>query len=221
GDLQYRNVTYKANSWETGLVDDNFNFFNPKAGLNFEIDQKNTLYFSYARANREPNRTDYEGGNVKPEKLNDYELGWRFNSEKFQLTSNFYYMQYKDQLILTGTLDDVGNPIRSNTDKSYRLGFEVDATIKLSDKFIIRPNFTLCSNKNVELDVEGQNYGTTDSAYSPSVIAGNIIVYSPIQDLHISLLQKYVGEQYMNNIELPAAKLADYFINDLNVSFEI
>jgi iron complex outermembrane receptor protein len=221
GDLQYRNVTYKANSWETGLVDDNFNFFNPKAGLNFEIDQKNTLYFSYATANREPNRTDYEGGNVKPEKLNDYELGWRFNSEKFQLTSNFYYMQYKDQLILTGTLDDVGNPIRSNTDKSYRLGFEVDATIKLSDKFIIRPNFTLSSNKNVDLDVEGQNYGTTDIAYSPSVIAGNIIVYSPIQDLHISLLQKYVGEQYMNNIELPAAKLADYFINDLNVSFEI
>ncbi|MCI9846747.1 TonB-dependent receptor [Flavobacterium pectinovorum] len=221
GDLQYRNVRYKANSWETGLVDDTFNFFNPKAGLNFEIDQKNTLYFSYARANREPNRTDYEGGNVKPEKLNDFELGWRFNSEKFQLNSNFYYMGYKDQLILTGTLDDVGNPIRSNTDKSYRLGLEVDATIKLSDKFIIRPNFTLSSNKNVDLDVEGQNYGTTDIAYSPSVIAGNIIVFSPIQDLHISLLQKYVGEQYMNNIELPSAKLADYFVNDLNVSFEV
>jgi iron complex outermembrane receptor protein len=221
GDLQYRNVTYKANSWETGLVDDNFNFFNPKAGLNFEINQKNTLYFSYARANREPNRTDYEGGNVTPEKLNDYEFGWRFNSDKFQLTSNFYYMQYKDQLILTGTLDDVGAPIRSNSEKSYRLGFEVDATIKLSDKFIVRPNFTLSSNKNVDLDVEGQNYGTTDIAYSPSVIAGNIIVYSPIQGLHISLLQKLVGEQYMNNIELPSAKLADYFVNDLNVSYEI
>jgi len=221
GDLQYRNVTYKANSWETGLVDDNFNFFNPKAGLNFEIDQKNTLYFSYARANREPNRTDYEGGNVKPEKLNDYELGWRFNSEKFQLSSNFYYMGYKDQLILTGTLDDVGNPIRSNTDNSYRLGFEVDATIKLSDKFILRPNFTLSSNKNVDLDVEGQNYGTKNIAYSPEVIAGNIIVYSPLESLHISLLQKFVGEQYMNNIELPSAKLADYFVNDLNISYEI
>lgn len=221
GDLQYRNVTYKANSWETGLVDDNFNFFNPKAGLNFEIDQKNTLYFSYARANREPNRTDYEGGNVKPEKLNDFELGWRFNSEKFQLSSNFYYMGYKDQLILTGTLDEVGAPIRSNTDKSYRLGFEVDATIKLSDEFIVRPNFTLSSNKNVDLDVEGQNYGTKNIAYSPEVIAGNIIVYSPVESLHISLLQKFVGEQYMNNIELPSAKLADYFVNDLNVSYEI
>ena len=221
GDLQLRNVTYKANSPETGLVDDTFNFFNPKAGLNFEINQKSTLYFSYARANREPNRTDYEGGNVKPEKLNDFELGWRFNSEKFQLTSNLYYMGYKDQLILTGTLDDVGSPIRSNSEKSYRLGFEVDATIKLSEKFILRPNFTLSSNKNVDLDVEGQNYGTTDIAYSPSVIAGNIVVYSPIKNLHLSLLQKFVGEQYMNNIELPSAKLADYFVNDFNVSYEI
>ncbi|OXA96321.1 TonB-dependent receptor [Flavobacterium hercynium] len=221
GDLQYRNVTYKANGAETGLVDDSFNFFNPKAGLNYELDTKNTLYFSYARANREPNRTDYEGGNVKPEKLNDFELGWRFNSERFQLSSNFYYMAYKDQLILTGTLDEVGAPIRSNSEKSYRLGFEVDATIKLSEKFILRPNFTLSDNKNVDLAVAGQNYGTTKIAYSPAVIAGNIIVYSPISNLHLSLLQKYVGEQYMNNVELPEAKLADYFINDLNVSYEI
>ncbi|MFA9187001.1 TonB-dependent receptor [Flavobacterium sp. FBOR7N2.3] len=221
GDLQYRNVTYKANGADTGLVDDTFNFFNPKAGLNFEINQKNNLYFSYARANREPNRTDYEGGNVKPEKLNDFELGWRFNSETFQLNSNFYYMGYRDQLILTGRLDDVGAPIRSNTDKSYRLGFEVDATIAVSEKIILRPNFTLSSNKNVDLAVEGQNYGTTKIAYSPEIIVGNIIVYSPIQNLHISLLQKFVGQQFMNNIELPEAKLADYFVNDLNVSFEI
>ncbi len=221
GDLQYRRVHYKANSAETGLVNDTFNFFNPKAGLNYEINQKNTLYFSYARANREPNRTDYEGGNVKPEKLNDFELGWRFNSEKIQLNSNFYYMGYKDQLILTGRLDDVGAPIRANTEKSYRLGFEFDATISLSENFIIRPNFTLSSNKNVDLAVEGQYYGTTKIAYSPEVIAGNIIVYKPIENLYVSLLQKYVGEQYMNNIELPEAKLADYFVNDLNISYEI
>lgn len=221
GDLQYRNVTYKANSAETGLVDDNFNFFNPKAGLNYAFTPNSTLYFSYARANREPNRTDYEGGNVKPEKLNDYELGWRFNSEKFQLNSNVYYMAYKDQLILTGRLDDVGNPIRANTEKSYRLGFEFDATIALSDKFTLRPNFTLSSNKNVDLAVDGEYYGTTKIAYSPEVIAGNVIVYKPIERLYLSLLQKYVGEQYMNNIELPAAKLADYFVNDFNASYEI
>ncbi|CAM3629393.1 TonB-dependent receptor [Flavobacterium chungbukense] len=221
GDLQYRNVHYKANSAETGLVNDNFSFFNPKAGLNYAFTQKSTLYFSYARANREPNRTDYEGGNVKPEKLNDYELGWRFNSEKFQLNSNFYYMAYKDQLILTGRLDDVGNPIRANTEKSYRLGFEFDATIALTDKFTLRPNFTLSSNKNVDLAVDGEYYGTTKIAYSPQVIAGNVIVYKPIEGLYLSLLQKYVGEQFMNNIELPSAKLADYFVNDFNASYEI
>ncbi|WP_343588337.1 TonB-dependent receptor [Flavobacterium sp.] len=221
GDLQYRRVRYKANSAETGLVDDTFNFFNPKAGLNYAFNEKNTLYFSYARANREPNRTDYEGGNVKPEKLNDFELGWRFNSEKFQLNSNLYYMGYKDQLILTGRLDDVGNPIRANTEKSYRLGFEFDATIAISDKFTLRPNFTLSSNKNVDLAVDGEYYGTTKIAYSPEVIAGNVIVYKPIERLYLSLLQKYVGEQYMNNIELPAAKLADYFVNDFNASYEI
>jgi iron complex outermembrane receptor protein len=221
GDLQLRNVHYKANSYETGLVNDNFNFFNPKTGLNFDINTNNKLYFSYARANREPNRTDYEGGNAKPEKLNDFELGWRYAADKVQFNSNVYYMAYKDQLILTGKLDDVGSPIRSNSEKSYRLGLEVDATIALSKQFIIRPNFTLSSNKNIDLAVEGENYGTTDISYSPSVIVGNIIVYKPLESLQISWLQKFVGEQYMNNIELPAAKLANYFVNDLNVAYEI
>lgn len=220
GDLQYRTVNYKANGVQTTVVDDTFNFFNPKTGLTYDINANNALYFSYARANREPNRTDYEGGNVKPEKLNDFELGWRYVAEKVQFNSNVYYMAYKDQLILTGNLDDVGAPIRSNSEKSYRLGLEVDATIALTNQLIIRPNFTLSANKNTDLAVEGQNYGTTDIAYSPSIIAGNILVYTPVENLHISWLQKFVGEQYMNNIELPAAKLADYFVNDLNVAYE-
>lgn len=219
GDLQYRSVNYKANGVQPTLVDDTFNFFNPKTGLTYTINSGNSVYLSYARANREPNRSDYEGGNVKPEKLNDFELGWRYVAEKVQFNSNVYYMAYKDQLILTGNLDDVGAPIRSNSEKSYRLGLEVDATIALTDQLIIRPNFTLSANKNIDLAVEGQNYGTTDIAYSPSIIAGNIMVYTPIENLHISWLQKFVGEQYMNNIELPAAKLADYFVNDLNVAY--
>ncbi|TDD78514.1 TonB-dependent receptor [Flavobacterium caseinilyticum] len=219
GDLQYRSVNYKANGVQPTLVDDTFNFFNPKTGLTYTINSGNSVYLSYARANREPNRSDYEGGNVKPEKLNDFELGWRYVAKKVQFNTNVYYMAYKDQLILTGNLDDVGAPIRSNSEKSYRLGLEVDATIALTDQLIIRPNFTLSANKNIDLAVEGQNYGTTDIAYSPSIIAGNIMVYTPIENLHISWLQKFVGEQYMNNIELPAAKLADYFVNDLNVAY--
>jgi iron complex outermembrane receptor protein len=219
GDLQYRSVNYKANGVQPTLVDDTFNFFNPKTGLTYTISSGNSVYLSYARANREPNRSDYEGGNVKPEKLNDFELGWRYVADKVQFNSNVYYMAYKDQLILTGSLDDVGAPIRSNSEKSYRLGLEVDATIALTDQLIIRPNFTLSANKNNDLAVEGQNYGTTDIAYSPSIIAGNILVYTPIENLHISWMQKFVGEQYMNNLELPAAKLADYFVNDLNVAY--
>jgi iron complex outermembrane receptor protein len=221
GDLQVRNVHYKANSYETGVVNDNFSFFNPKAGINYTINSKNNLYISYARANREPNRTDYEGGNVKPEKLNDFELGWRYLSEKIQLNSNLYYMAYKDQLILTGTLDDVGNPIRSNSEKSYRLGLEVDATFLVSKQISLRPNVTLSRNQNIDLAVSGQNYGTKDISYSPSVIAGNSLIYKPSESLQIVWLQKYVGQQYMNNIESAASKLTDYFINDLNVSYEI
>lgn len=221
GDLQIRNVNYKTNSYETGVVNDTFSFFNPKAGFNYTVNSKNNVYFSYARANREPNRTDYEGGNVKPEKLNDFELGWRYLSDKVQLNTNFYYMAYQDQLILTGTLDDVGNPIRSNSKKSYRLGVEVDAAIVLSSTFSLRPNLTLSRNKNIDLAVSGQNYGTKDISYSPSVIAGNSLIYKPTESLQIIWLQKYVGQQYMNNIELPEAKLADYFINDLNLTYEI
>ncbi len=221
GDLQIRNVNYKANSNETGVVNDTFSFFNPKAGLNYTVNSKNNVYFSYARANREPNRTDYEGSNVKSEKLNDFELGWRYLSDKVQLNTNFYYMAYQDQLILTGTLDDVGNPIRSNSEKSYRLGVEVDAAIVLSSTFSLRPNLTLSRNKNIDLAVSGQNYGTKDISYSPSVLAGNSLIYKPAERLQIIWLQKYVGQQYMNNIESPVAKLADYFINDLNVTYEI
>ena len=220
GDLQLRNVHYKADSWETGVVNDNFNFFNPKAGLNYDIDGKNKLYFSYAKANREPNRTDYENGNPKPEKLNDFELGWRLDAENVKINSNIYYMAYKDQLILTGKLDEVGSPIRSNSDKSYRLGLEVDATIVISEKFIIRPNFTLSDNKNVDLNI-GFGDVTTDIAYSPSIIAGNIFIYKPIEGLYVSLLQKFVGEQFMNNVDSIEAKLESYFVNDLNVSYEI
>ncbi|WP_264565651.1 TonB-dependent receptor [Flavobacterium sp. N3904] len=219
GDLQYRNVHYVADGVQPTLVDETYHFFNPKAGITYTINPKNNLYFSYARANREPNRTDFEGGNAKPEKLNDYELGWRFVAEKLQFNTNLYYMGYKDQLILTGQLDDVGSPIRSNSETSYRTGLEVDVTIPVTEKFMIKPNFTLSSNKNVNLTVNAIDYGTTDIAYSPDVIVGNIFIYKPIESVYISLLQKFVGEQYMNNIESPEAKLPSYFVNDLNVAY--
>lgn len=220
-DLQMRHVNYKADGVRPVLVDDTFDFFNPKAGVSFTVNPKHALYLSYARANREPNRTDYEGGNAVAEKLNDFELGWRYFSGKVQCNANVYYMAYKDQLILTGSLDDVGNPIRSNSEKSYRLGLEVDAVIALSKKLSWRPNFTLSDNRNVDLNANLIAYGNKQIAYSPGFIAGNILVYKPIEKLQLALLSKFVGQQYLNNLELPEAKLPDYFVNDVNASFEI
>jgi len=224
GDLQLRNVNYKAASPETGVVNDNFNFFNPKAGLNFEINDKNQLYASYARANREPNRTDYENGSPRPEKLNDFELGLRHNAARFKLNANVYYMAYKDQLILTGELDDVGSPIRENSGDSYRLGLELDATIAVLDNLIIRPNMTISTNKNKDFfftrDGVLTALGNTNIAYSPDFIAGNIITFLPVSNLQVSFLSKFVGEQFMGNIDSEGSKLKSYFVNDLNVSYE-
>lgn len=224
GDLQVRNVHYKADSPETGLVNDNFNFFNPKAGLNFEINDNNQLYASYARANREPNRTDYENGSPKPEKLNDFEFGLRHNTAKVKLNANVYYMAYKDQLILTGALDDIGAPIRKNSGDSYRLGLELDATIAVLDNLIIRPNVTISTNKNKDFRFERDGVltalGNTNIAYSPDFIAGNIITFLPVTSFQISLLSKFVGEQYMGNIDSEGSKLKSYFVNDVNVSYE-
>lgn len=222
GDLQLRNVHYKTDSDETGLVNDNFNFFNPKAGLTFEVNKQNALYFSYARANREPNRSDYKNGSPKPEKLNDFELGWRMRTPKSQVNVNGYYMHYKDQLVLTGSLDDVGNPIRQNSGDSYRLGIEVDATVQFLEKWTVSPNLTLSSNKNVDFVSEDLiNLGNTNIAYSPNFIAGNILAFSPITPLKLSLLSKFVSEQYMNNIDDTSGKLKDYFVNDFNASYQI
>ena len=224
GDLQLRNVNYKAASPETGVVNDNFNFFNPKAGLNFEINDKDQLYASYARANREPNRTDYENGSPRPEKLNDFELGLRHNAARFKLNANVYYMAYKDQLILTGELDDVGSPIRKNSGDSYRLGLELDATIAVLDNLIIRPNMTISTNKNKNFfftrDGVLTALGNTNIAYSPDFIAGNIITFLPVSNLQVSFLSKFVGEQFMGNIDSEGSKLKSYFVNDLNVSYE-
>jgi len=221
GDLQYRRVNYKANGVRPSLVDDTFNFINPKAGVTYNLLHNNILYLSYAKGSREPNRNDYEGGNFKPEKLNDFELGWRLNTTKVKLNTNVYYMVYKDQLILTGELDDVGNPERSNSEKSYRLGIELDADIQINNKFSVRPNVTFSQNNNVDLVVNNINYGTRAISYSPSVVAGNLFIYEPSQKLNITLLSKFVGDQYMNNLETPEAKLESYFVSDLNISYQI
>lgn len=227
GDLQLRRIHYEVDGVEEEnvpfIVDDAHTFFNPKAGLTYRFSESSRLYFSFARAHREPNRTDYEAGNPEPEELNDYELGWRYASEKFQLNSNLYYMDYRNQLVLTGELNDVGSPIRRNSGNSYRLGLELDAVVMLHPKFSWRPNIAISRNKNDEWyapwDGELVNFGKTDISYSPDIVAGNILEYRPIDGLEIKFLTKYVGEQYMSNLENEAALLEDYLVHDLNVQY--
>lgn len=225
GDLQLRNIIYTANGEETGLVDDTFTFFNPKAGITYDLNDNNNFYLSYARANREPNRNDYKGGSPRPEKLDDFELGWRHTSPGIRLNTNMYYMKYKDQLVLTGELSDVGGPLRANVGDSYRWGLEVDAILTLGDKFILRPNVALSDNRNknfvFQRDGSLENLGDTHISFSPSIIAGNILTYLPTSDLQLSLLTKYVGKQYMGNIDAKSSVLDAYSQTDFNVQYVI
>ncbi len=228
-DLQYRNVDYKVEGVDEGPLDIKFddqnNFFNPKFGVSYFLDQSN-FYLSYAKANKEPKRADYLANNdVKPESLDDIELGWKFKNDRFLLNTNIYYMHYKDQLVLTGNLDDVGNPIANNIGKSYRLGVEIESAINIFNKLQWQPNLALSINKNIdkyaEFDGELQDFGNTDLSYSPAVVASSNIIFKPVKNLDISFLSKFVGEQYMSNIEHQNSKLDSYFINDINITYKM
>lgn len=223
-DLQYRMVFYEATSFRFSDVNDTFRFFNPKVGLNYELNDKNSFYAYFGVANKEPRRDDYESGSVKPERLFDYELGWKYNSKKVKVSANAFYMNYLNQLVLTGALNDVGSPIFTNSGKSYRLGLEIESVIAITDKLILNPNVTLSQNKNRDFyfqrDGVLQNLGSTDIAFSPNVVVGNSITFLPMKDFQIALLSKFVGDQFMGNIDSPKSKLEAYFVNDLNASYE-
>ena len=229
GDLQGRFLNYNISGITSDLealtVDEDYSFFNPKAGLTYKLNPSNQFYFSYGKAHREPSRNDYEQGIVTPEKLDDFELGWRFATEKAKVNTNIYYMNYKDQLVLSGELNDVGAPLRTSSGKSYRLGLEVDAEIQLLKNLRTLPNIALSTNKNVDFvtsrDGDLVNLGNTNISFSPSVVAGNMLEYSPIQNLQLGFLSKFVGEQYMGNIDSEASKLDSYFVNDFNIVYTL
>ena len=233
-DVQGRFVGYQTKGITSDIaaidVDANFSFFNPKFGFTYKINPNNSLYTSFAVANREPNRNDFEAGVTTPETLNDYELGWRFRSDNVKLTVNSYFMDYKNQLVLTGALNDVGAPIRATSGSSYRLGLEMDVDIRISDKLSIRPNATFSSNKNRDFfitkdgNTTPQSLGNTDLSFSPDVIVGNIFTYTPLKNVQLSLLSKYVSEQFMSNFSSEVSTndvLESYFTSDLNVVYTL
>ena len=152
-DLQGRFVNYKTNGLTSDRdpinVNKDYNFFNPKLGFTYKVDNKHSLYASFARANKEPNRNDFESNasKVTHESLNDFEFGWRLANKNIKLNTNIYYMQYDNQLVLTGALDNSGEYLRENVKDSYRLGLEVDATFNVSEKFTLTSNIAFSQNK--------------------------------------------------------------------------
>ena len=229
-DLQLRNIDYQTSGSTSNIdqlvVDKKYSFFNPKAGLNYDINQKNKIYFSLSKAHREPTRSDFENNiNIQPEELIDYELGWKYNTEKFSFNSNLYYMVYKNQLVLTGALDDVGSPIRENSGKSYRTGIELESVYKATNKLNISANISFSENKNVDYKTNYNgvitDWGDTDISFSPNVISSAGIQFSASQDLTFTLLNKFVGNQYMSNTESNISRLSSYSTTDLNILYTI
>ena len=230
-DIQGRFVNYTT----TGLtsdrvpidVDERFDFFNPKLGFTYTLNPGNSLYVSYARANKEPNRNDFESNaaDVQHEELNDFELGWRHESDRLRLNANVYYMQYNNQLVLTGALDNVGEYLRENVDKSYRLGLELDASIVLTEQLSLISNFALSKNKiqDLTIDRDGavQNLNDTNIAFSPDLITTHALEYAPNTKFRAALIGKYVGEQYLSNTDTEASKLDSYFVTDFNFTYTL
>ena len=230
-DIQGRFVNYIT----TGLtsdrvpidIDERFDFFNPKLGFTYTLNPGNSLYFSYARANKEPNRNDFESNaaDVQHEELNDFELGWRHESDRLRLNANVYYMPYNNQLVLSGALDNVGEYLRENVDKSYRLGLELDASIVLTEQLSLVSNFALSKNKIQDLTINRdgavQNLNDTNIAFSPDLITTHALEYAPNTKFRAALIGKYVGEQYLSNTDTEASKLDSYFVTDFNFTYTL
>ena len=230
-DIQGRFVNYTT----TGLtsdrapidIDERFDFFNPKLGFTYTLNPGNSLYVSYARANKEPNRNDFESNavDVQHEELNDFELGWRHESDRLRLNANVYYMQYNNQLVLSGALDNVGEYLRENVDKSYRLGLELDASIVLTEQLSLVSNFALSKNKIQDLTINRdgavQNLNDTNIAFSPDLITTHALEYAPNTKFRAALIGKYVGEQYLSNTDTEASRLDSYFVTDFNFTYTL
>ncbi len=219
-DLQYRHVGIKMQgptdeiNWDTNQrivydMDKSFDFFNPKFGLSYDLTPNHRVYASYAIAHKEPTRNNYQNSlnaeldMPKAERLNDLEVGYKYQSKVFSAGVNFYWMDYKDQFVLTGEIDKIGEAITRNVDKSYRLGLEVEAAWKPVDWFRWDANATWSKNRvkgiTVQLDDKSvADLGDQPLAFSPDWICNNIFTFT-YKGLNASIQSQYVSQQYMTN----------------------
>ncbi|MBL0883893.1 MAG: TonB-dependent receptor [Chitinophagaceae bacterium] len=233
-DVQYRNVSHTMNGFQgnpTLLVNRNFSFFNPKLGVTY---RKNNMqaYLSYAIGQKEPNRNDFEvSATNQPtsEKLQDLEIGFDYKKSNLQFGANIYYMNYINQLVLTGQINDVGAYTRFNVPRSYRLGIELQTSWKPASWITAGGNLTLSRNRIKafteyfdNFDTNGQNSverKNTDIAFSPSIVGGTQLLFFPAKQWEIGLLGKYVGKQYMDNSGLDRSLLDGFSTQDLRVIY--
>ena len=242
-DLQGRRVDYKALGNNNDLmefdINKSYNFFNPKAGLSYSVTSNSSIYGSVAVANKEPNRDDLTKNPIEPksEQLVDYELGYRFKNEKMNASVNGYYMHYNNQLVLTGALDDTGGPIRENVDKSYRMGIEIEASVRPVSFVKLSVNGTWSQNKikafnYIVADTQYDPiiydetylkvttpYTNTDISFSPSFIGGGSISFYPSKNLTLSYIQKYVSKQYLDNTSTNSRRLNSYHNGNLSIQY--
>jgi len=240
GDVQYRHIGYSFLGYDEALRNVQqqvgLNFFNPKAGITYQVTDNSNIYASIAVGNHEPNRSDYVNSSPssrpKAENLKDLELGYRTNQSNFSAGINGFYMLYKNQLVLTGALDDVGEAIRTNIKDSYRAGIEGNARVSITQQLNWLVNATISTNKvknfNQVLFDENYNpvnfpYQKTDIAYSPNFTGASTISYQPVKNAEIAFISKYVSQQYLDNTSSKDRALPKYFVNDvrLNYNFSI
>lgn len=241
-DLQVRGVDYRFlgfdNDGNNVTQEANFLFVNPKAGLNYRINTRQLAYFSVAVGNREPVRDDFTESTPtsrpNAERLIDYEAGWRWQGNRQLVQVNAFYMDYKNQLVLTGQINDVGAYIRRNVAESYRLGIEVEYALEITKNLRWNANLTLSENRIGEYNefvdsydadfnyldnVLLQSRSNTPIAFSPGVIAASMLSYSPIAGLELAWQAKYVGEQFVDNSGEASRKLGAYQLNDLRIEY--
>ena len=237
-DMQTRHIDYIID----GIDDDlrnitqkhTYTFFNPKLGTFLKLNKNQSAYFSFGIAHREPNRhnfvdADPAGPVPVPEMLKDYELGYNLRLSDFRFTGNIYFMDYDNQLVLTGEINDVGSPVMTNVEKSYRTGIELQTAIQIADKIEWEMNATLSRNKIKNFteyvdnwDTWSQvstNLGETDISFSPAIIMGSNFKFNLFENFEIRMFSKYVGKQYIDNTSGESRILNPWFVNDLNFQY--
>ena len=235
-DLQYRYVSHQMNGFtrNTDLeIERKFNFFNPKMGLTYQA--KNIFYYtSVAVANKEPNRDDFEASATEQprrEQLVDWETGFELNKPKYAINANVYYMNYKDQLVLTGKINDVGAYTRTNVPKSYRAGLELQVKYAFNKKYNTSYSITFSQNKIEEFTEYIDDYDqftqvaiqhkNTNIALSPSLITNRTFNWKPNDKLSFFWTTKYTSKQFLDNTQNKDRQLDAFFINDLNAHWTI